>query len=265
MIRATSFATGLLLALAMGAHADTLILKDGTKITGRWWSVDAGEVHFLVENSLHHYARAGVSGVTFGDNTPLPPVGPVYTPPTPAPETRAVNLPPAPAPAPSLTPVAAPTRRITEPQETGTVYFRDGSGGLIPLERSQAAERRKGSVQYWEMPSAKSPVRVKSAATLQFVVRLPEGTDVESYSLYPMTTAGGARRTETSGRKNAPVTLPFDSKKEGDSKKAGDSKNAGESTYTLTIQDLAAGEYSFSPSGSNDAFCFGVDASTAGR
>ena len=259
MLRAASFATGVLFALAMGAHADTLILKDGTKITGRWWSADASEVHFLVENSLHHYARTGVSGVTFGENTALPPVGPVYTPPPTTPETRAVTLPPAPTPAPSPTPAAAPARRITEPQETGTVYFRDGSGGLIPLERNQAAEKRRGSVQYWEMAAAKSPVRVKSAATLQFVVRLPEGTDIESYSLYPMTTAGAARRTETSGRKNAPVTLPLDSKK------AGDSNKAGESTYTLTIQDLAAGEYSFSPSGSNDAYCFGVDASTASR
>jgi hypothetical protein len=247
-------AAALIFALAMGAHADTLILKDGTKVTGRWWSADASEVHFLVDNALHHYARAGVTGVTFGENTALPPVGPVYTPPPPTPETRAVTLPPAPAPAPSLAPAAAPTRRITEPQETGTVYFRDGSGGLTPLERNQAAEKRKGSVQYWEMPSAKSPVRVKSAPELQFVVRLPEGTDIESYSLYPITTAGGARRTETApGRKGGPVTLPFDSKK------------AGDSTYTLTIQDLAVGEYSFSPSGSNDAFCFGVDASGPGR
>ncbi len=246
-------ATAVLFALAMCAHADTLILKDGTKIIGRWWSADASEVHFLVENSLHHYARAGVTGVTFGENTALPPVGPMYTPPPPTPETRAVTLPPAP-PAPVPPPSLAPARHITEPQETGTVYFRDGSGGLIPLERNQAAEKRRGSVQYWEMPSAKSPVRVKSAPALEFVVKLPEGIDIESYSLYPMTSASGARRTETApGRKGGPVTLPFDSKK------------AGGSTYTLTIQDLATGEYSFSPSGSNDAFCFGVDASAAGR
>jgi hypothetical protein len=239
-------ATALLFALAMAAQADTLIFKDGTKVTGRWWSADAAEIHFLVDNALHHYARASVTGVTFGDNTALPPVGPVYTPPAPAPETRAVTLPPAAAP--------PPARRLTEPRETGTVYFRDGAGGLIPLERNQAAEGRRGSVQYWEMPAARSPVRVKNAPTLQFVVRLPEGTDIESYSLYPMTRGNGVRRTETvPGRKGGPVTLPFESTK------------TGGSTYTLTIQDLAEGEYSFSPSGSNDAYCFGVDASAPGR
>jgi hypothetical protein len=31
-------------------------------------------------------------------------------------------------------------------------------------------------------------------------------------------------------------------------------------TYALTVRDLPAGEYSFSPSSSNDGYCFGVDA-----
>jgi hypothetical protein len=44
-------------------------------------------------------------------------------------------------------------------------------------------------------------------------------------------------------------------------------KNAesGEITYTLTIRDLPTGEYSFSPSTSNDGYCFGVDPSAPGK
>jgi hypothetical protein len=35
--------------------------------------------------------------------------------------------------------------------------------------------------------------------------------------------------------------------------------NSSLMTYTLTVRDLPAGEYSFSPSSSNDGYCFGVD------
>ena len=232
----------LLLALAACGPADTLFLKNGTKVTGRWWSADASNVHFLVDNQLQHYRREDVTAVTFGNNTPVPPLGPSYTPPAPAPESRNVNLPP------------APTRRPAEPEQAGVVYFRGASGELTPLERNQAAERRRGSAQYWEMPSARSPVRLKTAPQMQFVLRVPEGIDPESYSLYPMAAANGARRTESQpGRKGGPVTLPVDIAK------------VSGSTYTLTVKDLAAGEYSFSPSGSNEAYCFGVDADSPGH
>jgi hypothetical protein len=36
-------------------------------------------------------------------------------------------------------------------------------------------------------------------------------------------------------------------------------------TYALTVRDLPTGEYSFSPSSSNDGYCFGVDPAAPGQ
>src|ERR1017187_9396435 len=56
------------------AQPNSLILSDGTHVTGRWWSIDATDMHFLVNNQLQHYPRPDVSGVTFGNATlPQPP------------------------------------------------------------------------------------------------------------------------------------------------------------------------------------------------
>jgi len=290
----------LLFALLGSAAADTLYLKDGTKVSGRWWSIDGKEVHFLVDNQFQHYPRTDVTAVTFGD-APLPslptaPSAPTATaapaPSSPATAAQAPANAPAPSapkappslarPAPSLkgppqqtaqtgpptlsrsgpptlraprsdapaeTAAPASAGNLTEPEQTGVVYFRASSGGLTPLERTQAVERRRGSTQYWEMPNAHSPVRLKAAPEMQFVVRLAQGTDPESFGLYPMAVANNARRTQNQpGRRGGPVTVEFDAKKTGDS------------VFTFTVRGLAAGEYSFSPSGSNDAYCFGVDA-----
>ena len=267
----------MLFALLAAAHADTLLLKDGTSVKGRWWSLDANELHFLVDNQLQHYPRAAVSAVTFGDAT-LPPL-PTATaapPPAQAPATQPppAQAPPAQAPpslsrpAPSLTrqpptlarqeptapaapKPAAPAAQSTpsEPEQPGLIYFQNPAGGLTPLEKNQAVERRRGNTQYWEIPTARSPVRVKSAPELVFVVRLPEGADLKTYSLYPLVTANNTRRTEPQpGRLPGPVTLPFEI------------KQLKGSTYAFSVADLATGEYSFSPSSSNDGYCFGVDA-----
>jgi hypothetical protein len=59
------FAT-LLLALAMSSGADTLILRNGTRVTGRWWATDAKVISFLVNDRLEFYARPDVSEVVFG-------------------------------------------------------------------------------------------------------------------------------------------------------------------------------------------------------
>src|ERR1035441_10030587 len=39
------------------AQPNSLILNDGTHVTGRWWSIDATDMHFLVNNQLQHYPR----------------------------------------------------------------------------------------------------------------------------------------------------------------------------------------------------------------
>ncbi|MGO9263156.1 MAG: hypothetical protein ACLQU1_43785 [Bryobacteraceae bacterium] len=266
-----------LFALLVCAHADTLILRDGTRVTGRWWAMDASQINFLVNNQLQQYPRSDVSAVTFGSETVAPVAPPTPTqpsggvppaqpaqpagsvppaqpaqpagsvrPPPPTEPTGIVRLPPARSP-------AEPARSLAEPEEPGAVYFRNGSGNLVPLERTQAEARKRGATQYWEMPGARSPIRLKTAASLLFAVRLAKGIDPDSFSLFPLETANGSRRTKTDPRrKNAPLTVAFDVTK------------AGESTYNLTVKDLAPGEYAFSPDGSNDGYCFGVDPAAPG-
>lgn len=243
----------LLLALAFAAQADTLILKDGTRITGRWWSIDATHVHFLVNNQLQHYPRADASAVTFGDAA-LP------TPPAPAPTAPAApaqtpTAPAAPSRPPSLarpsdrSPAAAATH-VSQPDAIAAVYFYNGKD-LTPLERTQAAERRRGSTSYWEMTGGQSPVRVQEAPELVFILRLPKGVPPASYILFPLSVANGKRQTQTqAGRRGGLATWPFQIEVNDDS---------GYMTYALRVKDLPTGEYSFSPSNSNDGYCFGVD------
>jgi len=269
----TTRASVLLFSLALTAQADTLILKDGKHVTGRWWSIDASQVHFLVDNQLQDFPRPGVSAVTFGDATLPPP--PPSTPPSatseqpPASAAEPARAPtlarssggPPPQP-PTLTrpsgsaPPLAPPRGLSQPEEIGMVYFWNGRD-LTPLERNQAVEHRSGSTQYWEMPAPQSRVRLNEASSLVFVVRLPKGVDPASYSLFPLATVNGSRRTRSQpGRRGGLVTWPFDIEKNDES---------GLITYALTVRDLPTGEYSFSPSSSNDGYCFGVDPSAPGQ
>jgi len=57
----------LLLALCACASGDTLILRNGKRVTGRWWAADREVISFLVNNRLEQYARAEVAEVVFGD------------------------------------------------------------------------------------------------------------------------------------------------------------------------------------------------------
>lgn len=252
---------------------NSLILRDGTRVTGRWWSLDAGYVHFLVNNQLQHYSRSDVVAVTFG-NANLPPPGARSTaasaksgqPPAAAAEpARAPVLSPSPAgpaPQPSTTTRTSGNARpssphgLSEPQEIGVVYSWDGRV-LTPLERNQAVEHGKGSTQYWEIQGPQSSVRLKEAPTLMFAVYLPEGVDPASYSLFSLVTVEGSRRTRSQpGRGGSPVTWPIDIEKKGGSTVI---------TYALIVRDLPTGEYSFSPSNSNDGYCFGVDPAAPDR
>jgi hypothetical protein len=72
-----------------------------------------------------------------------------------------------------------------------------------------------------------------------------------------LVTVNGSRRTRTlPGRRGGLVTWPVYIEKNDESSLI---------TYALTVKDLPAGEYSFSPSGSDDSYCFGVDPSTPGQ
>ena len=255
------------------AQADTLILKDGTHVTGRWWSIDASHVHLLVNNQLQHYPRPDVLAVTFGGaalppprpSTPRsstsaqPPAGAAQPASAPTLARSSASPPPQPPtltrPAESTAP-SAPSRGLSQPEEIGMVYFWNGSV-LTPLERDQAVERRSGSTQYWEMPAPKSRVRLNEASSLVFIVRLPKGVDPAGYSLFPLATVNGSRRTRPQqNRRGGLMTWPVDIEKNDESSLI---------TYALTVRDLPTGEYSFSPSSSNDGYCFGVDPSAPGR
>jgi hypothetical protein len=136
------------------------------------------------------------------------------------------------------------------------VYFWNGRV-LIPLERNQAVEHGSGSTPYWEMPAPQSRVRLNEASSLVFVVRLPKGVDPASYSLFPLATVNGSRRTRSQpGRRGGLLTWPY---------KIEINEESSLVTYALTVRDLPTGEYSFSPSSSNDGYCFGVDPSGSGQ
>jgi hypothetical protein len=239
------------------AQPNGLILSDRTHVAGRLWSIDATNVHFLVNNQFQQYPRKEVLGVTFGNATLPPPPERSTPPPAASAQLPASAAPPARAPSlvrpsPGESP-AAPPRSLSQPEQIGMVYFWNGKG-LTPLEGNQAVERRSRSTQYWEMPGPQSRVRLKEASSLVFILRLPEGVDPGSYSLFPLATVNGSRRTQS--RRGGIATWPVDIKKNDESSLI---------TYELTVKDLPAGEYSFSPSNSNDGYCFGVDPSTSGQ
>jgi hypothetical protein len=256
------------------AQPNSLVLKDGTHIAGRWWSLDATDMHFLVNHQLQHYPRPGVSGVTFGNATL--PVPPARSPPPPAisPQPPAIAAQPAraptlarssdsapPQPPPSARPAGAPppvpSGGLSQPEEIGAVYFSNGRD-LTALERNQAVEHGSGASQYFEMPAPQSRVRLKEASSLVFVVRLPKGVEPGSYSLFPLVTVKGTRRTRPQpGRRGGLVTWPVDIEKTEES--------SSYIAYSFTVRDLPTGEYSFSPSTSNDGYCFGVDPSASGK
>jgi hypothetical protein len=90
-----------------------------------------------------------------------------------------------------------------------------------------------------------------------FIVRLPKEVDPASYSLFVLATVDGSRRTQSRpGRRGVLATWPVDIEKNDESSLI---------TYALTVRDLPTGEYSFSPSSSNDGYCFGVDPSGSGQ
>jgi len=144
---------------------------------------------------------------------------------------------------------------VPHPEFVGAVYFQDRAGSLVPLERTRANERRDDRGESWYMDGAQSPVRLPLGQKMTFVVQLANGIDPGTYALLPLEARTDGRWTRADLRnRNAPLSLPVNVTKLGVTK-------LGDSIYGLTpAQELAAGEYAFSPSNSNNAYCFGVDA-----
>jgi hypothetical protein len=70
----------LLILLGMSAYGDTLILRNGTRVTGRWFATDGNVISFLVNNRRERYSRSEVAEVVFGNqpsaNSPAAPQKP---------------------------------------------------------------------------------------------------------------------------------------------------------------------------------------------
>jgi hypothetical protein len=234
----TARALAVLLLLCSAAGADTLVLRNGNRITGRWWATDADLVHFLVNGHLERYARSEVSEVVFGDGA---------------------STPAAPATAPEPAPAAvarAGTPEVVLPELTGVIYFQDGLGNLVPVERTIAVEHRgttgfntRTPSRYWEMAGARSLFRLRADTPLHFAIELPAGISPAVLKLYPLESKGGVRRTKAAAVR--PPEIPVNLRRVG-----------GRVYIYTVVGGLAPGEYAFSPSTSNDSFCFGIDALT---
>lgn len=57
----------LLFAFSLCVHADTLILRNGKRVTGRWWATDGSVISFLVNDHLERYSQSEVLEVVFDD------------------------------------------------------------------------------------------------------------------------------------------------------------------------------------------------------
>ncbi|HLI85903.1 MAG TPA: hypothetical protein VKV17_18460 [Bryobacteraceae bacterium] len=66
-------ASALLVSLVLAASADTLVLKNGKRIEGRWWATSATTVSFLVNDHLEYFSRSDVSEIVFGSPQDPPP------------------------------------------------------------------------------------------------------------------------------------------------------------------------------------------------
>ena len=164
-----------LLIISLCACADTLILRSGERISGRWWATDAKVVSFLVDGHLESYPSSDVSEVIFGEE----------------PSAGSVN-----APAP-------------KPGEIGAVYFQAGAGNLLLLERIQGSAHRGSAGQYWDMPGERSLFRLNSDARMLFLVEMPSGVAPSLLHLYPLEMKGNTRRTKTGTRNGPALTIPL--------------------------------------------------------
>jgi hypothetical protein len=239
----------LLSLFCFAVRADTLVLRNGTRIDGRWWATDADTVHFLVNGHLEHYARPDLSEVIFGD-APAPPASA-------APEPAPVRAVPDAAPEPvSSTPTQPTVPAVRFPDQIGVVYFQDPRGDLIALEQVVAVEHRtpasfpgRSPSRYWGLPGPQSPFRLRADVTLRFAIELPRGISPAQLKLYPLESKNGGRRTKAAAVTPAeiPVTM----------------RSIARNVYIYVVGGLAPGEYAFSPANSNLSFCFGVDGPAA--
>ena len=217
--------TTVTLALLVAGQADTLRLHNGTAVTGTWLGGTADEVRFGVDDRVQRYPRADVVSVDFtsdGMSNTIGPVGKV-TPPS-----------------------------VLEPDVTGVPFMR-GASGFISLERTYGMLVRRNTTygmgsSVYRIQGAQSPVRVRRGDKIVLVVRLNSGGDPRRFELYQLESRMNYRQTLPSAGGGRPPALPVTINKISD--------------YTYEIspaRQLYPGEYSFSPTDSNESYCFGVN------
>jgi hypothetical protein len=148
-------------------------------------------------------------------------------------------------------------RKLPEPESIGVFYFLDSiNNSLSPMERQVAVSKKRGMIKEQalvQVTGEKSTFRLNSDQKMEFVVNLPNGIDPNNYHLYLFSVKQGKRElilaeSTMTGYKSNFVQVPCNITKFGAAYKYSPS------------QALTAGEYGFFPKGSNDAFCFGIDA-----
>ena len=215
------------------AKADTVVLRNGTRVKGVWMGADSDKISLLVDGQVKPFARADVSAVTLGDE-------------------------PATASAPAGGSNTADDGAMSVPETANMIYARDQAGKLVPLEKDRA--KLKGVMgglgeMEWKIDGAKSAVRRKYGQKMIFVVRLEKANDKEfkTFQLVELesNTKKDHRQSPLATARSRPVLIPFEVTK------------IGEAVYSLKPQrNLPPGEYAFQHR--NDFHCFGVDDAEGG-
>ncbi len=156
--------------------------------------------------------------------------------------------------APATRVAATPQPALAESELIGVVYGRTVQRQFVELERTTArmytrTSTFRGMQIAGELEGQHSPVRFTSADQVTFLVRLPTSTDAQKFQLFGFGEGKDKR-------------LVIFSKAAGGSPVGMiqvDVRNLGDDLYQLLPSSaLEPGEYGFSPTDSNDSFCFGV-------
>lgn len=155
---------------------------------------------------------------------------------------------------------------VQEPEYIGVFMFLDtAKGELKPLERSTPETKAKvkalglgGAEGFLEFPGEKSTIRFKSTQDLVFIVR------VGSQQVDPQTIIQFFVLESKKGKRRLQMAKYGLGKGGSTTSKSAISFNVakyGESSYKVVpANPLSPGEYVLSGHGTQDGFCFGIDA-----
>jgi len=133
------------------------------------------------------------------------------------------------------------------PEKEDLLYLAQADN-LIPTEATRAQEQKgkKGEMLYF-VPGANSSARTPLASPI-FLLKVKD-LDPEKLELYKLEVKNGRREITLRTGKNSKNTPPL----------RVDVRRLGEGLFRLEVgESLPNGQYSFTPAGSNDVFCFEV-------